>query len=502
MKKSTFKLNRLILLGTLLFSVVGFSQDLLLGFQPGESGGVGSAFGSAPATTLGAGTGTNTSQVLTITGNTTGEIWQGHNFTLTNPVSLSPTTTRTMTMDIFSTTAMVILVKVNGGVAGAAVTAAAASYTTPNAWQTVSFTFDTALDVPSASANGVYREFVVHTYWEAGRTQFATPTAVPRPARTFSIDNIRGPLGVVAPPPVLPTPTVAAPVPPVATRPQGTVKSIFSNAYPSLTTFAYTGDLNTFNTSWCPAVTSEFLIGGNTATAMNRITGLGSGTVAGNAATAPPYQGSDLGGACEGINFRAGAFDATPYTHFHIDLWTPISTMALRNISLKFSNHNASNVEANAIEYNVTNATPLPNQLPNTDPNPGTWLSFDIPFTSFISVSGNSSARNNLAEFIISTNLGTVYYDNAYFWGAPLSTNEFSAIAFKLYPNPATNVLNIESASTIEKVSVYNLLGQEVFSRTPKTELVTLDVASLQSGVYLVRVDSDNGSSTQKFTKN
>ena len=84
------------------------------------------------------------------------------------------------------------------------------------------------------------------------------------------------------------------------------------------------------------------------------------------------------------------------------------------------------NKEINAIEYNATNGTPAPNQLPSTNPNPGTWLSFDIPLSSFTIAGGGSAARNNLAEFIISTNLGTVYYDNAYFHkGTTLGLSSF-----------------------------------------------------------------------------
>ena len=71
----------------------------------------------------------------------------------------------------------------------------------------------------------------------------------------------------------------------------------------------------------------------------------------------------------------------------------------------------------------------------------------------------------------------------------------------KLYPNPATNVLNIESTSMIEKVSVYNLLGQEVISQTPNSVLVTLDVASLQVGVYVVKTSIDGNITSTRFIK-
>ncbi len=492
-------MKKITLIIFLMIFSFGYSQDLLLGFQPGESGGInGAPFGSiganlVPTPVVETGTGTNNTQVLKIVGNPAAEVWQGINLNLTSLVNL--TTTKTMTMDVLSDTPITFLVKVTGGIGGPAIVAASATHTGGNTWQTISFTFNTALDGQGAPANGVYSGFVIHTYWATGATVF---TGVPTPARTFYVDNIRGPLGT---PPVIPSPTVAAPTPP--NRPAADVKSIYSNSYAPLTTFAYTGDLNSYNTSWCPGVTSEFLIGSDPATASNRVTGLGSGTVTGVATTSPPYIGSDLNGGCEGINFRAGAFDATSFTFFHIDLWTPIVTMALRNISLKLSNHNpTTNLEVNAIEYNATNITPLPNQLPSANPNPGTWLSFDIPFSSFTIAGGGSAARNNIAEFVISTNLGTVYYDNAYFHkGTTLGTADFEVSKVKLYPNPASNVLNIESALTIEKVSVYNLLGQEVISKNTNTQIVTVDVTGLQVGVYIVKTSINGDVSSTRFIK-
>ena len=310
---------------------------------------------------------------------------------------------------------------------------------------------------------------------------------------------------------VILVPTVAAPIPPVLTRPQGTVKSIYSNSYTPVTTFSYAGDSNSYNTPWCPVETSEFLIGGAASTASNRATLMGSGLVVGNTTTVPIYVGSDLNGACEGIDFLGGRFDATAFTHLHIDIWTPIRTMALRNITIKIVNFNAANTgESNANIFNISTSSAAPNQLPSADPNPllapgAGFLSFDISLNSFTNAGtapgGIALARDNIAQMVLGGNLGTVYYDNLYFWGAPLSTNDFSANSVKLYPNPATNVLNIESTSMIEKVSVYNLLGQEVISQTPNSELVTLDVASLQVGVYVVKTSIDGNITSTRFIK-
>ncbi|MDN3677286.1 T9SS type A sorting domain-containing protein [Flavobacterium paronense] len=439
----------------------GHSQDLLLGFEPGESGSVGGAFGDFPAPVVEAGTGTNTTQVLKLVGNTAGQPWQGVNLTLTSLVNL--TTTKTMTMDVFSATPITFLVKVTGGTGGPAIVAASATHTGGSTWQTISFTFDTSLDGQAAPANGVYSGFVIHAYWEPGRTEFFTPTTCPTPARTFYVDNIKGPLGTA---PVDPAPATAAPTPP--NRPVADVKSIFSDAYAPISVIGYTGDDNTYNNSWCGANTTLVQVAGNNT---NKIAGLG----------------------CEGITFLAGRFSAAGFTRFHMDIWTATPTQD-KSFNFKFSNWSGGTGETNAYEYSATNANIL------TSGSEGNWISIDLPLTSFTAI--NAPNNTDFVQFVITSNLGTVYYDNLYLHkNTTLANDNFEVSNVKLYPNPATNVLNIESAMSIEKVSVYNLLGQEVISQSPKSELVTLDVASLQVGVYVVKTSINGNVSSTRFIK-
>lgn len=459
------KITLLLFLFTFSF---GYSQNQLLGFEPGETGSVGAAFGDFPAPVVETGTGTNTTQVLKLVGNPAGQPWQGVNLTLTSLVNL--TTTKTMTMDVFSDTPITFLVKVTGGTGGPAISAASASHTGGSTWQTISFTFDTSLDGQPAPANGTYSGFVIHAYWAPGAVTFFNPT-VPTPARTFYVDNIKGPLGS---PPVILAPTTGAPVQP--NRPAADVKSIFSDHYAPISVIGYSGgDDNTYNTSWCGASTSLVQIDGNNT---NRITGLG----------------------CEGISFLAGRFDATGFTNFHMDIWTPEPTTIGKVFSFKFSNWNGTTGEANAYEYTGNSSNFL------TPGSEGTWIAIDIPMSSFNCINtppGNACpSKNDFVQFVITSNLGTVYYDNIYLHkNTTLGTTVFEVSTVKLYPNPATNILNIESSFAIEKVTVYNLLGQEVISQTPNAELVNLDVESLQVGVYIVKTSINGNVSSTRFIK-
>jgi len=91
-------MKKITLLFILLSFSFGFSQNLLLGFEPGESGGIdGAPFGGMAAPIVEAGTGSNTTQVLKIVANSGNQIWQGINLNLTTDVDLTSTQTRQST---------------------------------------------------------------------------------------------------------------------------------------------------------------------------------------------------------------------------------------------------------------------------------------------------------------------------------------------------------------------------------------------------------------------
>uniref|UniRef100_UPI004049A7ED LamG-like jellyroll fold domain-containing protein n=1 Tax=Flavobacterium sp. TaxID=239 RepID=UPI004049A7ED len=67
-----------------------------------------------------------------------------------------------------------------------------------------------------------------------------------------------------------------------------------------------------------------------------------------------------------------------------------------------------------------------------------------------------------------------------------------------LYPNPANDVLNIETALEIQSVEIYNIQGQKVMSANQKQ----INVSNLAAGMYMVRIqDADNAIATKKFVK-
>lgn len=80
-----------------------------------------------------------------------------------------------------------------------------------------------------------------------------------------------------------------------------------------------------------------------------------------------------------------------------------------------------------------------------------------------------------------------------------LSTNKNNAFEFGIYPNPVNKKLHINTQEAIKKVEVLDLLGRQVLFQENVFDAV--DVSSLKSALYIVRLTSDRGVSTRKFIK-
>lgn len=184
--------------------------------------------------------------------------------------------------------------------------------------------------------------------------------------------------------------------------------------------------------------------------------------------------------------------DATNMTNFHLDYWIPSATDIVGKVfNPKFSVW-TSDTSGETSSFMLT-------YLPSVN---GTWASIDAPISTFTAGSSNPNLRNNVAQFLVTSNLGVVYVDNIYLYRAPTMSNvSFISANVKMYPNPASSNLTIEANDVIENVTVYNLLGQEVISNSSNNQMVTLDVSNLQVGVYVVKTSMNGVVATSRFIK-
>lgn len=84
-----------------------------------------------------------------------------------------------------------------------------------------------------------------------------------------------------------------------------------------------------------------------------------------------------------------------------------------------------------------------------------------------------------------------------------LGLNENNILTFAVYPNPATEIINIINTDPINEVVITDINGRIVKSQL--LENVTeaqIDISNLTSGVYIMNMSSQNSTSVRKIIKN
>ena len=434
-------------------------KDLIQDF---EAGGLGEAFGGAAGEIVAdPETGGTRGQVAKLTG-AAGEAWQGINVAVTSNYLL--TTDKTIQMDVYSDTAITFAPKAQGGVDGAPESVSTASHT-GSGWETLTVTFDQSLD-GKAPANGEYSEMAIHYFWDTVANNFGTASA-----RVFYVDNI----SAIA---VTPSETCsdgiqnqdetgidcggtcsACPVPPTTaptappTRNAWDVISLYSEAY--------TNVASNFDAGWCgPNSIEEVSIAGNNVQAFK-------------------------GDNCQGIVLDAG-IDASAFTNLHVDVYIEAGVdLTSKVFNLKFVQQPGA--AALEINFNAASTPPLV---------AGSWIAIDVAV--------DLSTFTGFKEFGITagTLKNQVWYDNLYVYrSATAGVSDNAALNVSMYPNPASGVLNISAANTIEDASIYNVLGTKVMSLNIDSNSEAIDVSGLSSGIYLIKYTIGDAVGTAKFIK-
>jgi len=84
-----------------------------------------------------------------------------------------------------------------------------------------------------------------------------------------------------------------------------------------------------------------------------------------------------------------------------------------------------------------------------------------------------------------------------------LSTKSFNALAFDMYPNPASNNLNIDlpNGAVSAKVEFYDYVGKLALRGEISPNNNNINVSDLSSGMYILKVITDNKIGSKKFIK-
>ncbi|MCK4361080.1 MAG: T9SS type A sorting domain-containing protein, partial [Bacteroidales bacterium] len=69
-----------------------------------------------------------------------------------------------------------------------------------------------------------------------------------------------------------------------------------------------------------------------------------------------------------------------------------------------------------------------------------------------------------------------------------------SESSVNVYPNPASDFVNVVSTENITKITVINYVGQVVYEKKVVEETsIMLNTASYETGVYMIKVETEDG---------
>ena len=78
----------------------------------------------------------------------------------------------------------------------------------------------------------------------------------------------------------------------------------------------------------------------------------------------------------------------------------------------------------------------------------------------------------------------------------------FSAASLSIYPNPVKDQAQLRASTPIKNITIYNMQAQFISKKEIKSASATLNLEGLKPGVYLLRVEMTDGSSTNlRFIK-
>ena len=84
-----------------------------------------------------------------------------------------------------------------------------------------------------------------------------------------------------------------------------------------------------------------------------------------------------------------------------------------------------------------------------------------------------------------------------------LGTTSIDGENIDVYPNPSTGAIYVNAQSTIKTINVYDVLGNLVLSNSGNgSNKYTFNLGEKSNGIYLVKVSTDNGTSTKRIVLN
>jgi hypothetical protein len=162
----------------------------------------------------------------------------------------------------------------------------------------------------------------------------------------------------------------------------------------------------------------------------------------------------------------------------------------------------------------VVDAVPTPQFVSAGTYTPDVWLELKIvhdfvngvieySIDNAVVYTGNIVNGTSIDQMLLfsSFNQTGIYVDNVNFTTTTMSVEEFNNINLEIFPNPTTDILNIRTNNIFEinNISIYDMSGKKLEANLDSNNSVKVD--HLSSGTYILVVDTNKGSQTERFIK-
>lgn len=133
-------------------------------------------------------------------------------------------------------------------------------------------------------------------------------------------------------------------------------------------------------------------------------------------------------------------------------------------------------------------------------PNPTQWRKDTIDLSAFAGSTGLLIKFRHVTDYE-----NNLYIDNVNI-ASSINTglsNLQSGLDFKVYPNPANNLVCIEPIGVtvrIQSIAILDIMGRQVFSELNKNEVpINIDISAFSPGIYLLEIQCESELVTKKL---
>lgn len=114
----------------------------------------------------------------------------------------------------------------------------------------------------------------------------------------------------------------------------------------------------------------------------------------------------------------------------------------------------------------------------------------------------NPSDKFFLCVITNTVNGGCIYCDSVQYRNSTAGISESKAVKLSIAPNPVSSVATIQSSAVIEKLEMFNSLGQSLkVNATLNDSTAEVNTADLPKGIYMVRVTTALGTFEERMIK-